>query len=95
MTRQLFGVDLAELVNEGGKELIFNEFGCGGGASVAGDRPARTIREAAEGPFFGVYGAYTRRTDPFRNYLPGVWEGCVRLSPSMGPGSAWRRQWAG
>jgi hypothetical protein len=26
--------------------------------------------QAAESPFFGVYGGYTRKTDPWRNSLP-------------------------
>jgi hypothetical protein len=67
---KLFGIDLAELITTGGKELVFNEFGIGGGVSVTGDAPARTVEQASSFPFFGVYGPYTRRLDPWRNYLP-------------------------
>lgn len=67
---KLFGLDLAELITTGGKELIFNEFGIGGGVSVTGDAPARTVEQASSFPFFGVYGPYTRKLDPWRNYLP-------------------------
>ena len=55
---------------------MYNEFGCGGGASVSGDAPARTVEDAEAYPFFGVYGPYTRKLDPWRNYLPaGVLSG--------------------
>jgi hypothetical protein len=67
---KLFGLDLAELTTTGGKELVFNEFGIGGGVSVTGDAPARTVEQASSYPFFGVYGPYTRKLDPWRNYLP-------------------------
>eukprot|EP00775_Hariotina_reticulata_P004880 gene4880-5125_t len=66
----LFGVNLLQLVNRGGKEFIFNEFGTGGGVSPTGDTPARTAQQAANMPYFGVYGAYTRNLDPWRSYLP-------------------------
>lgn len=67
---KLFGLDLEELTTSGGKELVFNEFGIGGGVSVSGDAPARTVEQASSFPFFGVYGPYTRKLDPWRNYLP-------------------------
>lgn len=70
---QLFGVDLAKLINVDKKEFVFNEFGIGGGASVSGDQPARTVVQAADGPFFGVYGPYTRKLDPWRLFLPSEW----------------------
>lgn len=69
---QIFGVDLVNLVNVQGKELVFNEYGIGGGASVGGDAPARTLYDCAQNPFFGVFGPYTRKLDPWRNYLPGT-----------------------
>jgi hypothetical protein len=52
------------------KEFVYNEFGIGGGASVSGDSPARTVAQASDGPFFGVYGPYTRKLDPWRLFLP-------------------------
>jgi hypothetical protein len=67
---QLFGVDLAVLTTNAGKELIFSEFGCGGGASVSGETPARSVSEAIATPYYGVFGAYTRRLDPWDNHLP-------------------------
>jgi hypothetical protein len=67
---QLFGIDLAKLINKDGKEFIFNEFGIGGGATVTGDQPARTVAQVEDGPFFGVYGPYTRKLDPWRLFLP-------------------------
>lgn len=67
---KVFGVDLAKLVNVDKKEFVFNEFGIGGGASVSGDQPARTVQQASDGPFFGVYGPYTRKLDPWRLFLP-------------------------
>ena len=67
---RLFGVNLEQVINAG-TELVFNEFGVGGGASVVGDQPARTVTQAADYPFFGVYGPYTRKLDPWRTYLPG------------------------
>ena len=46
---------------------MYNEFG---------DAPARTVEDAEAYPFFGVYGPYTRKLDPWRNYLPaGVLSG--------------------
>jgi hypothetical protein len=42
---QEFGIDIAKLTNEGGKELVFNEFGVGGGISPSGDQPARTSEQ--------------------------------------------------
>jgi hypothetical protein len=42
---QEFGIDIAKLINEGGKELVFNEFGVGGGISPSGDQPARTSEQ--------------------------------------------------
>jgi hypothetical protein len=42
---QEFGIDIAKLTTEGGKELVFNEFGVGGGISPSGDQPARTSEQ--------------------------------------------------
>jgi hypothetical protein len=74
---KVFGIDMQKLVNDG-KELVLSEFGLGGGMA-GGDIPARTVRDAQEAPWFGVYGPYTRRLDPWRTYLPGEgWQGGVR-----------------
>jgi hypothetical protein len=45
---QEFGIDIAKLINEGGKELVFNEFGVGGGISPSGDQPARTSEQVRQ-----------------------------------------------
>jgi hypothetical protein len=83
---QMFGIDLAQLVNDDGKEFVFNEFGIGGGASVTGDAPARTVQQVEDGPFFGVYGPYTRKLDPWRLFLPCeyVWRGMGGLRDGEG-----------
>jgi hypothetical protein len=78
---RLFGVDLEKVINSG-TELVFNEFGVGGGASVVGDQPARTVLQAADYPFFGVYGPYTRKLDPWRTYLPGGLHTLYTQSPA-------------
>jgi hypothetical protein len=43
-------VNLLQLVNKGGKEFIFNEFGIGGGVSPSGDAPARTVEQVGRSP---------------------------------------------
>lgn len=53
---QMFGINLQKLVNLDGKELIFSEFGIGGGVTGAGNVPASTAEEAASYPYFGVFG---------------------------------------
>lgn len=37
----------------------------GGGASQDGNTPARTAKQAAATPFFGVFGAYQAARDPW------------------------------
>ncbi len=76
---QVFGVSLPTLINVAGKELVFSEFGIGGGTDAGGRGPARTVEQAANGPFFGVYGSYTRKVDPWRNYLGGGFRVCLRF----------------
>ncbi len=49
-----------------GKELWWNEFGVGGGASQNGGVPAKTAAQAAATPFFGVFGAYQKARDPWQ-----------------------------
>ena len=49
-----------------GKELWWNEFGVGGGASQDGNTPAKTAVQAAATPFFGVFGLYTAARDPWQ-----------------------------
>ena len=49
-----------------GKELWWNEYGVGGGASQDGQTPATTAAQAAATPFFGVFGSYTSARDPWK-----------------------------
>ena len=51
-----------------GKKLYWNEYGVGGGTSQNGDVKATTAAEAAEYPFFGVFGQYTKANDPWQLY---------------------------
>lgn len=53
-------------ITDAGTEVHFGEFGVGGGTSQNGDVPARTAREAAYTPFFGMGGQYTCAKDPFQ-----------------------------
>ncbi|KAI3431611.1 hypothetical protein D9Q98_004660 [Chlorella vulgaris] len=62
-----YGVILKDLL-AAGKEIHWIEFGVGGGTSPRGDQPARTAKEAAFTPFFGISGPYRRATDPFILY---------------------------
>ena len=49
-----------------GKELWWNEYGVGGGASQDGNTPAKTAEQAAATPFFGVFGGYVKARDPWQ-----------------------------
>ena len=49
-----------------GKELWWNEYGVGGGASQDGNTPAKTAAQAAATPFFGVFGGYVKARDPWQ-----------------------------
>ena len=49
-----------------GKELWWNEYGVGGGASQDGNTPATTAEQAAATPFFGVFGGYVKARDPWQ-----------------------------
>ena len=43
-----------------GKKLYWNEYGVGGGTNQDGEVKALTAADAAEYPFFGVFGTYTQ-----------------------------------
>lgn len=58
---RLFGVDLRSLR----KELVYSEFGIGGGQSADYQSPARSPRAAAAAPFWGVNGRYAPGRDPW------------------------------
>ena len=61
----LYNIGLGELASAG-TELVFSEYGVGGGTSQNGDVAAKTAQEAAETPFFGISAdAYTCEKDPF------------------------------
>jgi hypothetical protein len=65
-----FGVDLKSLLHNQRKLLLLSEYGLGGGTSNNGSTPAVTAAEAAATPFFGVFGAYNRTTDPWVTWAP-------------------------
>eukprot|EP00878_Enallax_costatus_P019257 GHUV01020312.1.p1 GENE.GHUV01020312.1~~GHUV01020312.1.p1 ORF type:complete len:402 (+),score=61.33 GHUV01020312.1:254-1459(+) len=66
------GVDVANLVNVQGKEFILSEYGIGGGSNQNGAVPARTADVARDNAYFGVFGTYDRRFDPWMGYLPNT-----------------------
>ncbi|KAI3426387.1 hypothetical protein D9Q98_008758 [Chlorella vulgaris] len=61
-----YGLTLHELVDMG-KEIVWIEWGVGGGASQNGNTPAETGLEAAYFPFWGVFGPYDVSKDPWKN----------------------------
>jgi hypothetical protein len=48
--------------------LVLSEYGVGGGIAQNGSVPARTAEEAGRFPFFGIWGNYDVRTDPWRTF---------------------------
>ncbi|GFR46031.1 hypothetical protein Agub_g7304 [Astrephomene gubernaculifera] len=63
--RNEVGLDVAAIISRRGIDLHYSEFGLGGGASPLGTAVARTPTEAARMPFYGVWGAYRKDTDPW------------------------------
>ena len=55
-----------------GKKLHLSEYGIGGGADQNGTVLASNAEEAAKFPFFGIFGAYRKATDPWRLYDTGT-----------------------
>ena len=51
-----------------GKPLYWNEYGVGGGNNQNGAVKATTAEQAAANPYFGVFGSYSRATDPWVLY---------------------------
>jgi hypothetical protein len=45
--------------------LILSEYGVGGGIHQNGSVPAKTAAEAAQLPFFGIWGSYNPATGEF------------------------------
>ena len=64
MSLQDILVSFEEGMHAQGKELWWNEYGVGGGASQNGNVPAKTAAQAAATPFFGVFGAYQKARRP-------------------------------
>lgn len=58
---RLFGVDLGAL----GKDLVYSEFGVGGGETANYRTPARDWAHAAAVPYWGVDGRYDAASDPW------------------------------
>ena len=65
----LYNMSLTE-ITDAGTELHYSEYGVGGGTSQSGDVPAKTAKEAAYTPFFGIAGQYTCAKDPFQMCTP-------------------------
>jgi hypothetical protein len=60
-----YNLTLKDLVRENGVGIHFQEFGVGGGRDPYGN-PARSAKEAAEFPYFGIEPAqYKKANDPF------------------------------
>lgn len=53
-----------------GKQLYWNEYGVGGGATQDGQTKATTAQQTAATPFFGVFGQYSRENDPWELFDP-------------------------
>jgi len=51
-----------------GKPLYWIEYGIGGGKDQNGQVKATTAAEAAQNPYFGIFGSYSRATDPWVLY---------------------------
>ena len=51
-----------------GKPLYWNEYGVGGGNDQNGMVKATTAVEAAQNPYFGIFGSYAQATDPWVLY---------------------------
>ena len=62
-----FGITVADLIAKG-KKIHFSEYGVGGGISQNGDKKAFDAAGAASLPFFGIFNAYTKATDPWVLY---------------------------
>ncbi|KAL4423381.1 hypothetical protein ABPG77_004312 [Micractinium sp. CCAP 211/92] len=65
-----YNLTLRELVTDLGKQIHWIEWGIGGGISQNGDTPATTALQAAQYPFWGVWGPYNASRDPWAD--PGV-----------------------
>lgn len=64
---KLFGVDLAQLLQESNKELHWVDYGVGGGGGLgmSRSRPAKDATQAAKFPFVGMLGPYKQAADPW------------------------------
>lgn len=60
---KLFGMDLKGL----GKEIIYSEYGLGGGQTGDYKTPADSAYSVAAAPYWGVEGVYTPSLDPWRS----------------------------
>ncbi|WIA29300.1 hypothetical protein OEZ86_011805 [Tetradesmus obliquus] len=65
-----FGPNLKDLIHNQGKALILSEYGVGGGVHQNGSVPAKTAAEAAQFPFFGIWGSYSPAIDPWNTTAP-------------------------
>jgi hypothetical protein len=63
----IVGVDIGSLVKSGKLELIYSQFGIGGGQNWMAQM-AEAAEACAKQPWAGVLGAYSALLDPWRNY---------------------------
>jgi hypothetical protein len=61
-----FGVDLLDLINRKGKQLVISEWGIGGG-TPEGKKIAPDLEYVAANPFFGLWYPYAYDKDPWTN----------------------------
>lgn len=60
-----YNLTLRELVTDYGKQIHWIEWGIGGGISQNGDTPATTALQAAQYPFWGIWGPYNASRNPW------------------------------
>jgi hypothetical protein len=59
-----------QLIFKKQKALVLSEYGVGGGISQDGSVPATSAAEAGQFPFFGMWGSYSPKIDPWRTIEP-------------------------
>jgi hypothetical protein len=67
----IVGVDIGSLVKSGKLELIYNQFGIGGGQNWMA-KMAEAAEACAKQPWAGVSGAYSALLDPWKNSYLGA-----------------------
>ena len=63
---KLFGLDISQFPDNG-IEIHFSEFGIGGSTCAGNEFPATNISHITQCPYFGVFGPYSLKTDPWKS----------------------------